>query len=75
MEVSLNDANTWPQVRSIWKHHSGRQYVVVTFANVEQDRQDEYPTTIVYDNIMNGKRYSRKLSDWDRSMTLIANPK
>jgi hypothetical protein len=66
--IDLNDPRTWPIPGSIWRHRNGNFYRVFMFANTEQDRQDEYPTTIVYTNIKNGHQYSRRLDDWDRSM-------
>ncbi|WP_316207514.1 hypothetical protein [Bradyrhizobium sp. SZCCHNR3118] len=69
-KIKLEDPNTWPQIGSIWAHRNGNQYVVMMFTNVETERQDRYPTTIVYRNFGNGKSYSRSLVDWERSMTL-----
>ncbi|WP_316201017.1 MULTISPECIES: hypothetical protein [unclassified Bradyrhizobium] len=67
--VRLDDQSTWPQIGSIWSHYNGNLYEVVLFTNVDSTRPDRYPTTIVHRNILNGKYYSRKLTDWDRSMT------
>lgn len=69
MDIDLKKPSTWPPLGTFWRHHSGRVYVVVDFTNVEQDRQDEYPTTIVYQNVQDHKKYSRRLVDWSRSMT------
>ena len=71
--IDLTDIATWPQVNTIWQHSNGNQYQVVMFTNIETDRQDKYPTTVVYRNLMNGKAYSRKLSDWERSMICVDN--
>jgi hypothetical protein len=68
MPIKLDDQSTWPLPGSIWRHRNGNSYRVNHFTNVEQDRQDEYPTMIDYSNVHNRKRYSRKLIDWDRSM-------
>jgi hypothetical protein len=70
MTTKLEDRTTWPPLFSIWRHHNGNHYEVVMFTNVESDRQDKYPTTIVYRNVRNLNDYSRPLIDWDRSMTL-----
>lgn len=71
MKVNLADHMTWPQIGSVWTHRNGNSYCVVDFTNVENERQDEYPTTIIYRNIGNGNKYSRRLDDWDRSMTFV----
>ena len=59
-----------PKIDSLWQHKNGNLYQVLLFANVYSDRED-YPETIIYKNINNGKVYCRKLSDWHRSMTFI----
>lgn len=60
-----------PTPGSVWKHRNGNHYAVVMIANGESERQENYPTTVVYRNVENGNVYSRKLSDWHRSMTEI----
>jgi hypothetical protein len=70
MNIDLADRKTWPGIGTSWRHHNGNMYVVQGFANVEPDRQDQYPTTIIYVNYYNGHVYCRKLIDWSRSMTL-----
>ncbi len=61
----------FPKVWSEWQHKNGNQYRVVTMANTQTTRPDEYPVTVVYENIHNGVIWSRKFSDWHRSMTEI----
>lgn len=53
---------------SLWRHHSGNLYRVFAHANVEGTKPD-YPQTVVYQNVANGKIYARKLADWARSFT------
>lgn len=60
-----------PTPGSVWLHRNGNRYAVVMIANGESERQEKYPTTVVYRNISNGNVYSRKLSDWHRSMTEV----
>jgi len=48
-------------------------YMVILLTNLEPERQDEYPTTVVYQNILNGNCYSRRLIDWERSMTRMTD--
>ncbi len=57
-----------PKTNQVWQHRNGNFYRVILLTNVDSDRP-EYPETVVYENIDNGKRYSRLLSDWHRSMT------
>lgn len=71
MTIELDNHITWPRVGSIWTHHNGNNYIVESYSNIETDRQDRYPTTIIYRNLNNGHRYSRPLLDWSRSMTLV----
>lgn len=61
------DENGFPITGSIWRHHSGRLYVILMMTNVEPERQDEFPTTVVYQSHKSGKRYSRALTEWQQS--------
>jgi hypothetical protein len=49
---------------TLWRHHNGNTYRVLFLTNIETERQDKYPTTVVYQNTINNKRYSRRLVDW-----------
>ena len=71
--IELENHMTWPRIDSLWQHLNGNYYSVLMFTNVETEKQEDYPTTIVYRNTSNLKCYSRKLMDWDRSMLLISN--
>lgn len=73
MRIMLEDILTWPRLETIWQHTNGNRYSVIAFANIETDRQDSYPTTIIYRNINNDKLYCRRLIDWERSMIAV-NP-
>lgn len=73
MDFDLANHMSWPRVGSVWSHYNGNHYRVLMFTNVETNRQDEYPTTIVYQNTKNLKAYSRKLIDWHRSMVLVGD--
>ncbi len=59
-----------PPVDSTWKHHNGNLYRVVMHTNTESDRA-EYPTTIVYTNVVNGTNWSRAATEWSRSFTQV----
>ena len=58
-----------PEVNAFYRHRNGNLYEVTGFNNEEHARQDEYPTKVEYRNYMTGKKYSRDLVDWWRSMT------
>jgi len=70
MKIDLVNPTTRPKPDTIWRHHNGNLYIVQGYANTENDRQDQYPTTIIYKNFYTGMVYCRKLIDWSRSMTL-----
>lgn len=59
-----------PKLGSKWRHRNGVEYMVQMITN-EDSTRPEYPTTVVYVTILNGKRWSRPLSEWYRSMTEV----
>jgi len=69
--IKLEDHMTWPQVGSVWSHTNGNAYQVLGYTNIEMDRQDKYPTTIRYRNMVNGRENSRPLMDWEQSMVYV----
>lgn len=58
-----------PKIGSLWQHTNGNQYKVIALANTRTERPEEYPVTVVYENINNGAVWCRKATDWHRSMT------
>ena len=64
----------WPESGSKWEHHSGRVYAVVEITNGKTERPDQYPVTVVYQNVDNGTLWSRPLSEWARSFKPIRTP-
>jgi hypothetical protein len=70
--VVPDDGTAWriPEDGSKWRHYNGMEYQVLMITNLDSTRP-EYPTTVVYVNTMNGKRWSRPLSEWHRSMTEV----
>lgn len=60
-----------PDPGSVWKHYNGNMYRVLMVFNKNSDRQEKYPATIGYMNIVNGEFYSRKATDWHRSMSFM----
>lgn len=61
-----------PEDGSLWQHTSKRIYRVLFVTNnkgdADSERRAKYPPTVVYEGV-NGKRWSRPLHDWARSMT------
>ncbi len=60
-----------PGINTRWKHSSGRIYKVLLVTNLYSDRPEKFPVTVVYEGVMNGKIWSRKLSDWHRSFVAV----
>ena len=67
MNIDMNDMN----VGSRWIHKNGNMYTILTLANQESTRLDEYPIMVVYQGD-NGFIWTRKLNDWYRSMTKMS---
>lgn len=63
-----------PEIGSIWRHKNGNLYRVVLITNTESTRQDEYPTTVSYENIHNKTLWSRAYARWHGSMTAVDDP-
>lgn len=60
-----------PEVGSIWTHRNKGLYQVVELLNCEGDDLEhrlKYPPAISYRSA-NGKKWTRRLDDWHRSMT------
>ena len=53
-----------------FRHKNGIEYTVIDATNLDTIRRKEHPISIVYLG-RNGKTWSRLLSDWDRSFTLV----
>jgi len=58
-----------PALGSFWTHKNGNKYKVIALANTRTERPEQYPVTVVYENINNGTVWCRKATDWHRSMT------
>lgn len=52
-------------IGSRWRHHNGEEYVVRGYANMDSTKE-EYPPTVIYVGV-NGKQWSRPLTEWSRS--------
>ena len=59
-----------PEKWSLWEHNNGILYRVLMLTNVDTERPDQYPVTVVYENAVTGSVWSRPLTEWHRSMTL-----
>ena len=64
-----------PAPNSIWQHKNGDQYQVILIANEHTERPNEYPITVVYRRLKDDKVWSRTLSRWHGSFTLISEEK
>ena len=53
-----------------YKHKNGNIYTVLFLTNVDSEDKENHPIDVVYIG-QNGKLWSRRLSDWDRSFTKI----
>lgn len=62
--------SNYPRPTSEWQHKNGNRYTVLCIANEFTDRPEQYPPTVVYQGL-NGRIWSRPVSDWARSMTLV----
>ena len=60
-----------PKPREIWQHYNGCKYEILYIANIA-NKNKNYPVTIVYKTVCNNNNiWTKKLSDWHRSMTLV----
>lgn len=58
-----------PVPDSYWRHtKSGNIYRVIFIANDVENPRPEYPTTVVYEGMHNGKVWAGRLDDWHRRM-------
>lgn len=61
-----------PTPGSYWKHvKTGNVYEVLMIANDVENPRENYPTTVVYLGLHNGKCWAGRLDDWHRRMTEI----
>jgi hypothetical protein len=57
-------------VGSLWRHTNGNIYRVLFISNMTSAKE-EYPPTVNYINIGNQTVWSRPVSKWYKSMTLL----
>jgi hypothetical protein len=58
-----------PEIDSLWKHEkTGDSYIVKGFANMNSDKPDRYPPTIIYKG-PDGRVWSAPLAEWHGRMT------
>ena len=58
-----------PKRGDVWRHRNGIDYTILHVTNIGHVRED-HPPDIVYQG-ENGNVWSRRLSDWHRSFTLV----
>lgn len=58
----------FPAPGSIWRHYNGLEFKVL-FITASNADHPEYPAHVVYKGLHNGKKWTRPLHDWHRSMT------
>lgn len=58
--------------QSVWQHKNGNYYQVIMLTNLsaEESRKTEYPPTVVYKSLSDGKVWSRTVERWFPSFTL-----
>jgi len=59
------------QAGSKWQHYNGNVYEVMCLANTESTNTYKYPVTVVVLPLTSGTIWSRPLSTWCDSMTLL----
>lgn len=64
VSTAENKQSPYPIKDEVYKHHSGRLYVVQGFANEETQYPDKFPVTVIYENIDNGTVWTRPLSEF-----------
>ena len=65
---SFNEKDKYKLIGTQWEHKSGRVYTIIMFTNLPDD--ERYPLTVVYQD-KKRNLWSRKWSDWHRSMKQI----
>lgn len=57
-------------IGSVWRHNNGNSYRVLFISNITSTKE-EYPPTVNYINTYNQTVWSRPVSKWHKSMTLL----
>jgi len=60
-----------PEVDTLWAHRNGQVYQVRAITNVGTSRPEQYPVTVVYQNVNNRTMWSRRADDWHRSFRQV----
>lgn len=56
-----------PLVGSVWVHNNSEIYRVTGYANQSTTKPEQYPVTIIYQNVDNNTVWCRPASEWARS--------
>ena len=64
----MSDKLDLPGDKTLWTHHSGRVYRVITVSNVHSDDQERYPITVIYRGVLDKKVWSKSLARFRETM-------
>ena len=69
------DAKFIPKIQSLWRHKGNKNlYRVIQIAN-ESSERCEYPITVIYQGLLNGKIWCKTLANFNEKMYHIYSPK
>jgi len=57
------------KIGSIWQNENGNKYKVTALVNTRSNSPDEFPITVVYEDIVSGVSSYKRLRNWHKSMT------
>ena len=61
----------YPEPCSVWRHKSGRMYVVLSLANMGSPPKDDYPPMVIYAACGTGEVYAAPADNWEPRMTRV----
>ena len=62
----------FPKLNSVWRHKkSGKSYKVLLVVNENTTRPEEYPISVVYQDVDLGCLWMRPIESWNKSMIEI----
>lgn len=69
------DAKFIPKIQSLWRHKVNKNlYRVIQIAN-ESSERCEYPITVIYQGLLNGKIWCKTLDNFNDRMIHLYNPR
>jgi hypothetical protein len=70
----MSDIKPYPNPGSVWLHHTGREYGVISMANTAAVDDPRFPAMVVYvDRDLNV--WTRPVSEWHDKFTFVAETK